>query len=140
MNNSFIRFLLVGVLNTLVGLSSIYVFLNVFELNYWWSTFLGNGVGAVCSYFLNRSFTFRSDVSVRASFWKFILVILVCYAFSYWLGLHVSSVFLSIFDRADTKIVENLAVLISTGVYTVSNYFGHRLFTFRQKVNEAVVE
>ncbi|WP_018132121.1 GtrA family protein [Effusibacillus pohliae] len=140
MNHSFARFLLVGVLNTLVGLSSTYLLLNAVGLNYWWSTFLGNSIGAVCSYFLNRSFTFRSDVSIKSSFWKFALVILTCYAISYWLGLLLSSLLLSVFGRTDNKIVENLAVLVSTGVYTVTNYLGQRFFAFRQKPGAAVFE
>ncbi|MDP4103968.1 MAG: GtrA family protein [Bacillota bacterium] len=46
MNHSFVRFLLVGVVNTIVGLSSMYLFLHGFSFSYWVSTFLGYVIGA----------------------------------------------------------------------------------------------
>ena len=61
MNFQFVRFLMVGVANTIVGLSVMYLLLHLAGLSYWTSTFLGNSVGAVVSFFLNRSFTFRSQ-------------------------------------------------------------------------------
>ena len=76
LTSSFARFLLVGVFNTLVGLSASFAFFNLFHLNYWISTFAGNTIGAIVSYTLNRTFTFRSNVSVGSSWWKFAVVIL----------------------------------------------------------------
>src|SRR6476660_7448236 len=86
MNYTFVRFLLVGVANTIVGLSVMYLLLHVAGLSYWTSTFLGNSVGAVVSFFLNRSFTFRSQSSVSKSMIRFVAVILFCYFISYTIG------------------------------------------------------
>ena len=71
LTSSFARFLLVGLFNTLVGLSASFAFFNLLHLNYWISTFAGNTIGAVVSYTLNRTFTFRSNVSIGSSWWKF---------------------------------------------------------------------
>ncbi len=70
-NHSFVRFLLVGIVNTIVGLSIIYVLLNGAGIGYWPATLIGNGIGAAVSYMLNRSFTFGSRTQVRRSLWKF---------------------------------------------------------------------
>src|SRR5213080_3970448 len=86
MNHSFIRFLLVGVINTVVGLSAMYLFLHGFSWSYWASTFIGNIIGACVSYFLNRTFTFKSSAAVGKSMFRFTIVILVCYFISYYLG------------------------------------------------------
>ncbi|MGB8956077.1 MAG: GtrA family protein [Tumebacillaceae bacterium] len=124
LNHSFTRFLLVGVLNTLVGLSSIYLLLHLIGLPYWPATFFGNGIGAACSYVLNKRFTFHSSVPLGRSMWKFALVTLVCYFLSYWIG--------ELLTAALPKgWAENVAVLVGSVFYTVLNYLGHRYFTFQ---------
>lgn len=132
LDNSFTRFLLVGVLNTLVGLTAIYLLLNLLGLNYWLATFLGNSTGAVVSYVLNKTFTFRHKGTIRESFWKFVLVILVCYGVSYWAGLRLTSFWLASFPF-ERKWIENAAVLAGAGIYTVTNYLGNKYFAFREK-------
>lgn len=130
-NHSFARFLLVGVLNTIVGLSAAYLLLNGAGLSYWVSTFLGNCIGAVVSYFLNKTFTFRDQQSVGKSWWRFLLVTFGSYVLAYWIGLHAAQwVVTRLTDNA--RWVENAAVLVGAGLYTIANYVGHKLFTFRK--------
>lgn len=131
-NHSFVRFLLVGVMNTIVGLSAAYALLNLLRLDYWTSTFLGNCIGACVSYYLNKKFTFQSQVSVGRSIWKFAAVILACYVLSYWAGLVLSSWLLAMVSVDHAGWVDNLAVLIGAGLYTISNYAGQRYFAFRE--------
>ncbi len=90
MKGSFLRFLVVGLVNTAVGLSIMYVLLHIFH-HYWAATFIGNAAGAVVSYVLNRIFTFKSGVHLSKSILRFILVIGVCYGLSYYIGLQFSS-------------------------------------------------
>lgn len=129
--NSFIRFLLVGVLNTLVGLSTIFILLNSLGFSYYISTFVGNGIGAMVSFFLNRTFTFDSGTSIKAGAPKFIAVILFCYYCAYtissiaagWLvpnliGIHMIS-------------EKEIAVLLGTIIYTILNYLGQKYFVFK---------
>ncbi|MDF2606931.1 MAG: putative rane protein [Bacillales bacterium] len=138
MNNSFIRFIFVGFINTIVGLSTIYFLFHSVGFSYWVSTFLGNSVGACVSFVLNRSFTFRSKSNLTSSIAKFIIVILLCYFVSYNFGrnfvewalrnnLHISSDFKT-----------NLAILLSTGLYTLLNYLCQRIFVFPQRVAEDI--
>ncbi|GAX92024.1 GtrA family protein [Effusibacillus lacus] len=135
LDNSFTRFLLVGVLNTIVGLCAMYFFLNLAGFNYWASTFLGNSIGAVVSYVLNKTFTFRHKGTVRSSAWKFVLVILVCYGLSYWTSLQLSSLLQNALPLSQ-KVIENIAVLVGAGIYTIANYLGNKFFAFRHPGEE----
>ncbi|MDQ0218874.1 GtrA family protein [Peribacillus cavernae] len=126
--NSFIRFLLVGVLNTLVGLSTIFLLMDALAVNYWLSTFIGNGAGAVISFLLNRTFTFKSGVSLKKGGVLFVAVITLCYTVSYgtseWLSGHLYHLF--------PVSQQNLAVILGTCIYTVTNYIGQKLIVFKQ--------
>jgi putative flippase GtrA len=138
MNNSFFRFLLVGIVNTIVGLSSMYILLHGFSLSYWASTFIGNIIGACVSYFLNRRFTFKSSAAVGKSMIQFAAVILVCYFISYYLGEKLALYCFSLLPFLGKKYAADAAVLFGTGFYTITNYLGQKLFVFNKNKNEAV--
>lgn len=130
MQNSFLKFLIVGVINTCVGLSVMYLFLH-FTKSYWVSTFTGNTIGAGVSYFLNRKFTFNSTNAVLGSVFRFVLVIGFCYFISYSVGLRVSSWLLESVLDLHSSYTKELAVLSGTGLYTILNYLGQRWFVFK---------
>lgn len=129
----FVRFIMVGLVNTMVGLSVMYLLLHGLGLSYWISTFLGNAVGACVSFFLNRRFTFRSDVSVVTGLFRFMVVILICYFLSYSLGKSLVQMLLNNNDTFTSKGKTDLAVLISTFLYTVLNYLSQKLFVFHKR-------
>ncbi|WML43467.1 GtrA family protein [Neobacillus sp. PS3-40] len=135
MKNSFFRFLLVGVINTIVGLSFMYLFLHVFSCSYWASTFIGNVIGACVSYFLNRTFTFKSTTSMSKSMTRFAAVILLCYFISYYLGEKTVTILFAQIPFFEKKYVADAAVLFGTGFYTITNYLGQRLFVFQKRGN-----
>lgn len=133
MKHSFFRFLLVGVINTIVGLSAMYLFLHAFSFSYWASTFIGNLIGACVSYFLNRTFTFKSKTAVGGSMFRFAAVILACYFFSYYIGEKLAFYLFSQLTFLSNKYAQDAAVLFGTGIYTIANYFGQKLFVFKKK-------
>ena len=57
-----IKFLMVGVINTLVGTGLMFILYNVFSVNYWISSASNYIVGSIVSYFLNKYFTFQNKV------------------------------------------------------------------------------
>lgn len=129
--NSFIRFLLVGLINTLTGLSIIYFVLHFLNGSYWTATFIGNTIGATVSYFLNKEFTFNSEVKHAKGIPRFIFVILLCYFLAYSISSFVArSIQYDMFSMFFTS--ENLAVLLGMMFYTVLNYFGQRHFVFNK--------
>ncbi|RFB15029.1 GtrA family protein [Bacillus sp. HNG] len=121
--NTFVRFLLVGVINTLVGLSSIFLLLQVVSLSYWLSTFVGNSIGAGVSYMLNRRFTFASKAIHGKSIPLFVLVILSCYFLSFSMSKMISGFIF-------TQYTNEIAVFLGTGLYTVMNYLGQKYLVF----------
>ncbi|MFS0822090.1 GtrA family protein [Bacillus sp. 1P02SD] len=121
--NTFVRFLLVGVINTLVGLSSILLLLHIVGFSYWLATFVGNSLGAGISYILNRRFTFGSKAMYGKSIPLFVLVILSCYFLSFSMSKFVSGF---IFVQYPNE----MAVLLGTCLYTILNYLGQKYIVF----------
>jgi len=131
MSATFLRFVLVGIVNTLVGLAVMLGLLNVAGLDYWLSTFIGNSLGAVVSYALNRSYTFKSDVHWWRGMLQFALVILVCYGIAYGIGMAlVERVLPLIVPQVSQVWIDNLAVVAGMGMYTILNYIGQKRFVF----------
>jgi putative flippase GtrA len=121
------RFLLVGAINTLIGLGSIY-FLLWAGAGYWISTFIGNGTGAAASYFLNKAFTFKSNKPFVKSGFLFAVLIAGCYFISYSLS-RQAAWFLQGHLPFDS---ETAAVLFGTVLYTVLNYLGQKYIVFKE--------
>ncbi len=128
LKNSFLRFVLVGVCNTLLSLLLMFL---LEGLGYWPSTAIAYAAGAALSFFLNRYFTFHSDEDFWRSVGKFIVNVAVCYAVAYALaqplvrwalgGTSISPVW-----------QERIAKVVGMGLYTLLNYFGQRFFAFRK--------
>ena len=131
LNYSFVRFLLVGILNTICGLSIIFLLYNLLHFNYWLSTFVGNSLGAVISYVLNKTFTFHSKQYHGKTIWKFIIVIFVCYIISYSVSYMATQMLNSFFVSAPKDLFNNIAILLGAGFYTICNYFGQKIWVFK---------
>ena len=80
------KFLLVGVLNTLVGNGLMFLLYNLAGFSYWPATGLSYALASVMSYFLNRYFTFKYQGSGWETALRFALNIAVCYGLAYGLA------------------------------------------------------
>lgn len=127
-DRSFIKFLAVGVANTL--LSMVLMFL-LEGLGYWASTLIAYIAGAILSFFLNRHFTFKSKDNLTATAARFALNVAVCYVLAYALAQPVVGWILG-----HTTILpiwqERIAKLFGMGLYTLINYIGQKFFAFHQ--------
>jgi len=130
--NTFTRFLLVGVLNTAVGLSTMFLLLYIFQVSYWWSTFIGNSIGAAVSYLLNRTFTFQSHVTHGKGVIRFIAVILLCYLFAFSSSKMLTGFMERFVQNNLWGMQEDLSVLLGTALYTMLNYLGQKKFVFHK--------
>ncbi|MGX1902260.1 GtrA family protein [Thermolongibacillus altinsuensis] len=128
--NPFFRFLLVGIVNTMVGLSMMFFMLRGLHLSYWWATFIGNAVGASVSFFLNRSFTFHSDVLIINGMLRFIVVILSCYYLAYSFSQMVAHRLAVLYPHLFIHVREDVAVLLGALFYTGLNYLGQKTIVF----------
>lgn len=70
----------VGVVNTGVGYGIIFASMYLLGLGPVVSNALGYAIGIVVSYFLNRTFTFRSSAASKREFVRFVSILLLAYA------------------------------------------------------------
>jgi putative flippase GtrA len=131
-DNSFFRFICVGLINTIIGYGSMLVLFNIFKMGYWSSTFIANSCGAILSYILNSSFTFKSTIGRSKSIPRFIIVILCCYLISYSMSGVITRflLFLSS-DSFSKQFCGNVSMFIGMCIYTLINYFGQKQFVFK---------
>lgn len=115
-----IRFLFVGVLNTIVGYGG-YALLLVFGLNYFYANTISYIIGIIHSYIWNKKFTFKSRDKSILEVVKFVGV----YLLNYLIGLASLSLFVKIFG-----INEYIAGALNLFVTTLISYFGHKYFSF----------
>jgi putative flippase GtrA len=76
---SLVRFALTGVLNTLVGLGTIFALKWFVDMNDNAANFLGYGVGLLVSYLVNSRWTFRYRQSLVSVLPQYLLMILIAY-------------------------------------------------------------
>ena len=126
-DKSFILFLIVGGINTLV--SAVLMFL-LEKTGYWVSTVVAYAVGAAISFFLNKKFTFKSEGKTTKSAVKFIINVAVCYLIAYSAAQPVATLILSATSLSSLWI-ERIAKLFGMGLYTLINYFGQKFFAFK---------
>ena len=127
-DGSVLRFLLVGVGNTLLSMVLMFV---LEGLGYWPSTAIAYAAGAVMSFFLNRHFTFRSDEILWRAAVKFAVNVVVCYVVGYGLARLIMGT-LAPLNPFPALWWERLSKLAGMGLYTTFNYFGQRFFAFRR--------
>ena len=124
------RFIIVGVLNTIVGTAIMFIFYNVFHFDYWISSAANYFFGSILSYFLNKYYTF----SYRKKEWKsairFIINIVVCYFIAYGIAKPTMSWLMS---GASKTVQENVAMVFGMGLFVILNYIGQRFYTFNNK-------
>ena len=128
-----VKFVLVGVVNTIVGTSVMFIMYNVFSFNYWISSAANYVVGSIVSYFLNKYFTFQDKEKSWKTVVRFVLNISVCYLIAYGLARPLVRMALGGFSQT---IQENIAMLAGMCLFVVVNYIGQRFFVFRNGKNE----
>lgn len=125
-----IKFVIVGVVNTLVGTGLMFVLYNVFSVNYWISSASNYVVGSIVSYFLNKHFTFQNREKSLRQIVLFVLNITVCYLLAY--GCAKPAVSFA-FEGAGEKVQENIAMFVGMVGFVILNYLGQRLVVFKRE-------
>jgi putative flippase GtrA len=135
-DRSIYRFLIVGFINTIIGLALIYLLYNVFNLGYWGSTAPVYLVGSILSYVLNKNYTFSYKKKDVMSIVRFLIVQAIAYTAGYLIARPLVSFSLSNIDigiYSETGIVEQISIVAGMGFYVVLAYLGQRLFAFNSK-------
>ena len=127
---TFWKFILVGVINTLVGTAVMFGCYNLLHLSYWVSSAANYIVGSVVSYFLNKNFTFQNKSKDPMVVVRFVLSITVCYLLAYGIA---KPLVRRILSSASVSVQENGAMLVGMCLFVGLNYLGQRFFAFREK-------
>lgn len=129
----FLKFCLVGVLNTLVGTAVMFGLYNLAHCSYWFSSAMNYVVGSFVSYFLNKYFTFQSRDGGWRQLLRFALNIAVCYVIAY----SAAQPFVEwVLKDASVSVRDNVAMLTGMVIFTGLNYLGQRFFAFRASGRE----
>ena len=123
-----IKFLIVGVINTLVGTGTMFLLYNLAHCSYWISSAANYVVGGIVSFFLNKYFTFQNKEKSVQQVLKFVLTVSVCYFIAYGAAKPLA---LYVLAGQSQVIQENIAMLVGMGLYTALNYLGQRFFAFK---------
>lgn len=138
------KFLLVGVINTVVGEGIKALFLALTPLSPLPASAISTALASVLSYFLNRYFTFKYQGDSAKAVWRFALNILVCYLLSHALALLLLYPILTnwqggwfaglrlISDGSKTA-ADYIATYSGSCLFVAFNYLGQRFFAFRQE-------
>lgn len=116
-----IKFSLVGLLNTLITLSTIFILINVLNLNYIISNIIGYVLGFTNSFILNKKWTFKSKGSAKIEIILFFILFIICYL------LQLISLILL---KELIKVSVEKAQLIAMIIYTTINFLGSKYFVY----------
>jgi putative flippase GtrA len=118
---SIIKFLIVGVLNTLSGLSVIYFlkfFLNCNDIT---ANALGYSCGLILGFYLNSQWSFSFKGNFKHAALRFIFVVAVAYT---------ANIVIVLFGISLFEINSYFSQLLGIFPYTILTYLGMRLFVF----------
>ena len=146
LDKTFWKFVMVGVLNTVVGLGVNYLVLWLLGLNqsvsdntaYWIASAANYVIGSILSFFLNKYFTFKSNARSAAEVFRFILNIVVCWVIAYgtakpFIGWLFTKQWIWPWQNVEMpKAVGYVATLLGAGLFVILNYFGQRFFAFKK--------
>lgn len=118
-----IRFVLVGVLNTVVGYGCYFVLLYL-QVNYIISLAISHIVGVTNSFFWNKYWTFKSKGNIKHELVKFISV----YVITFFLNLGILVIFVE-YVKVDKRVAQVYALFI----VTIISYIGHKFWSFKSK-------
>ncbi|WMJ24209.1 GtrA family protein [Paludicola sp. MB14-C6] len=127
-----IKFVLVGVLNTLFSMVIMFLLYNLFHFGYWGSSSVSYILGSILSFVLNKSFTFQNKDSIWKTALKFSINVAICYLLAYSLAQPLMKLLLSDM-HLKTSWVEQISMLFGMVLFTLLNYIGQRFFAFKEK-------
>ncbi len=118
----YVKFIVVGSMNTLISFLIFFVCLTFFQCNYFISLVISYVIGILNSYFCNSIWTFNKKYTCSRQFVKFILVYILTFTIN----------FLLVFMLVD---VFRISVLVSQGislfVVSIVSFVVHKYWSFK---------
>jgi putative flippase GtrA len=129
-DRKFFLFILVGIINTIIGSAIMFLLYNAAHLSYWVSSACNYFFTSILSFFLNKYFTFGVRHWSAFMVIAFILTIAISYLAAY--GVSKPAVNYLLRDSPQ-KIRENAALFAGMCLFTGINYLGQRFVVFKSK-------
>jgi putative flippase GtrA len=125
-SKQFIKFSIIGVLNTIINLAVLYVCTDIFGIYYLISAIIAFMAAVTNSFVLNKTWTFNEKINQNAysKYAKFFIISIIALAVNLVI-LYVLVEFFSIH-----YIIAQLIGIISN---LIINFFGNKLWTFKKK-------
>ena len=131
-DRTLLKFIVVGVVNTLFGSAIMFAMYNLLHCSYWVSSAANYVCGSILSFFLNKHFTFQNQSKSPAVVIKFIINIVVCYLLAYGIAKPAVRFLL---EGSSRNMQENLSMLAGMVLFVGFNYIGQRFFAFAEQEN-----
>ena len=129
-NNTLFRYIIVGIINTLVGSALIFSLYNFCGIGYWLSSGMSYILVSIIGFFLNKYFTFSISKWSVFIVIAYILNLAICYGIAYGIAKPAMNYFL----RENTlKIRENAALFTGMCLYSGLNYVGQKFVVFNTR-------
>jgi len=131
------RYIVVGILNTLIGTTIMFLSYSFLGLGYWLSSFLNYFFGSIFSFYANKYYTFKSTQKTIREIIFFIGNILVCYVLAYGLAVYLVKVILEFINlNLSLAYVEQIALGCGMILFVLFNYLGQKQIVFNVKTTE----
>ena len=128
--NTVLRFILVGVINTLVGTAIMFGLYNLAHCSYWVSSASNYILTSILSFFLNKFFTFQNKEKSVGQVVRFAVNIAVCYLLAYGIA---KPLCLYLLSGVVTSVRDNVSMFVGMCLFTAFNYCGQRFFAFKKR-------
>lgn len=135
-DKTMLKFILVGIVNTLFGTAVMFVAYNVCHWSYWVSSALNYILGSILSFFLNKNFTFGQKGINWKMVGRFVVNIAICYFIAYGVAKPLAR---WIFSGLSITWQENIAMAAGMCFFVGLNYFGQRFFVFTDQEKDVNV-
>jgi len=136
----FVKFIMVGVLNTALTLVVIYICKSILEINEYVSNLIGYVAGVINSFLWNKNWVFRAKDHLLRQSADFLIGFGLCYL------LQLAVIYLIVECTPYGKMIWTIgdytfsgyavATLIGMGVYTIAYFIYNRIITFRTEKPE----
>lgn len=123
-NKQFVKFIFVGILNTIVGYGT-YSILLFFKINYIIANTISTIIGILFSYLLNKKITFNNTKTNKKTPFKFVSVYIISYV--------VGTINLALLVK-HYNANKYIAGFINLFITTFISWFGHKYFSFKESV------
>jgi putative flippase GtrA len=119
----FSKFVIVGIIRTIMGMVIVFIPYNVWGVNYILCNVVGYSVALVTGFIMHRKWAFESHNRWTKE--------IIPYLATFGLGFFVNMILLLIFAEK-LGMNKNISLVIASCGFTLTNYFGNKLWTFRK--------